>query len=66
MTTKEYTYTILPDGRVKIVNSRNQVTILKRASIEIALTSGLLTPEFEQKYRGALAALDEAEKRVKA
>jgi hypothetical protein len=53
-----YTYTVLPDGRVKVVNFRGQVAYFTRAQIEKALQWDLITPEQKKKYQGALNALE--------
>ena len=62
MSKPDFVYTIMSDGRVKIVNLRGQVTILRRYQVENALAILPMSPEMKQKYEGALVALNAAEK----
>ena len=68
MTTKpDSTYTVLPDGRVKITNARGQtMPPLNRAQVVKALAAQTLTAELRAKYTGALAALDGADRKAQA
>jgi hypothetical protein len=60
VTQQPYTYTILKDGRVKIVNTKGQVLTVSRTEIENAFTKPL-SQDMRIKYQGALLALGKAE-----
>jgi hypothetical protein len=59
----DYCYTVLPDGRVRLVNNYNgQVLTITRAQVVRTLAMSDLAPDLKKKYVGALAALDRADR----
>jgi hypothetical protein len=64
MAKNEFSYTVLPDGRVRIMsNSTGQVAFLTRGQIEKALSTRRdeLSPKLISKYEGALKAFEKAQ-----